>query len=560
MKKQKIIDAILFFNEIDLLELRFEELNDYVDHFVIVESTKTFTNKKKPLYFQQNKERFKKWQDKIYHYVVDDMPNDVSDEELEKLIKNENIRTNNFLREIHQRNSIGKAIKELYLDYEDIIIVSDVDEFPNPNKFKKLNDDLPFGPVIFKQKWFVWNVNLEKMHHWMGSTAFYYSHYISKKSIFQDIRDKRWDENSHEFYIMENGGWHFSWFGDYDFIRNKVYSFAHSELATDFWLKDENIQSLIDDGYASNGLEKNGITGKLKKSDLSNIDLPKTWNSFKNYGFKIKKPKIYDCFLFNHELDMLNLRLNEMDKYVDKFILIESRESHSGKEKKLYFQKNRNLFKNFLKKIEHVVIDLPSEVYYEPNPKPSNDIERLNWFRENYHRNSIKDVLERIKPNDDDIILISDVDEIWDDNILKRLKYNQIEFEKFKTIKQRWLQWSFKWDFENITWPGPAFCRWSYLKTTTPQKIRNFRYNKETHLNDVNGWHLSWFGNVDFNLYKLRNFAHQELSKTTREELEKMINEGYLFDGYKMTQLNWDYYPKYKHIIEEGKLFKHIFE
>ena len=260
MKKQKIIDAILFFNELDLLELRFEELYEHVDHFLIVESTKTFTNKKKPLYFHENKERFKQWEDKIVHYVVNDMPDDVSEEELVKLIKNDSIRTNNFLREIHQRNSIGTALKEIRPDYEDIIIVSDVDEFPNPNKFKTLNNDLPFGPVIFKQKWFVWNVNLEKMHHWMGSTAFYYSHYISKKSIFQNMRDKRWDENSSEFYVMENGGWHFSWFGDYDFIRDKIYAFAHDEIATDFWLKDENIQSLIDDGYASNGLEKNGVT------------------------------------------------------------------------------------------------------------------------------------------------------------------------------------------------------------------------------------------------------------------------------------------------------------
>lgn len=560
MKKQKIIDAILFFNELDLLELRFEELYEHVDHFLIVESTKTFTNKKKPLYFHENKERFKRWEDKIVHYVVNDMPDDVSEEELVKLIKNDSIRTNNFLREIHQRNSIGTALKEIRPDYEDIIIVSDVDEFPNPNKFKTLNNDLPFGPVIFKQKWFVWNVNLEKMHHWMGSTAFYYSHYISKKSIFQDMRDKRWDENSPEFYVMENGGWHFSWFGDYDFIRDKIYAFAHDELATDFWLNDENIQSLIDDGYASNGLEKNGVTGKLKKADISNIDLPKVWYKFKDKGIEMKKPKIYDCFLFDHELDMLNLRLHEMDEYVDRFILIESRQSHTGIEKKLHFQDHRELFKKFLPKIEHMVIDLPDEVLYEPHPPTDDDKEKLNRFRENYNRNAIKTILERINPDDDDIILISDVDELWDDDILRRLKYNEVEFDTFKTIKQRWHYWDFKWDFENMTWPGPAFCRWSYLKTTTPQEIRNVRYESETHLNDINGWHLSWFGTVENNYYKLMNTHHQELNVYKKEEVEKMMNEGYLFDGTKMVQLNWNYYPRYRHILEEGELYKKIFK
>lgn len=559
MRKQRIIDAILFFNELDLLEIRFEELYEHVDHFVIVESTKTFTNQKKPLFFHENKERFEKWQDKIVHYVVNDMPKDVSEEELKNLIPNENIRTNNFLREIHQRNSIGIALKEIKPDYEDIIIVSDVDEFPNHKKFKSLNDNLPFGPVIFKQKWFVWNVELEKMHHWMGSSAFYYSHYIKNKNIIQELRDKRWEEQPNDFYIQKNGGWHFSWFGDYDFIRDKVFSFAHDEIATDFWLKDENIQSLIDDGYASNGLDKNGVTGKLKRAELNDIDLPNTWNKFKNYGIKMETPKIYDCFLFDHELDMLNLRLHEMNDYVDRFVLIESTKTHSGNKKNLNFQDNREHFKKFLHKIEHVVVDLPDEMLYEPDPKPENENLQLNWFRENYHRNHIKTILERIRPNDNDIILISDLDEIWDDDILRRLKYNEIEFDTFKTILQRWQYWNFKWDFDGMTWPGPAFCRWSYLKTVTPQSIRKQRYDKSTHLPDVNGWHLSWFGDAKFNHRKLRNFAHQELSKTTKEDFEKMIEEGYIFDGYKMIEVNWDYYPRYRHIIEEGELHKNIF-
>lgn len=559
MRKQRIIDAILFFNELDLLEIRFEELYEHVDHFVIVESTKTFTNQKKPLFFHENKERFEKWQDKIVHYVVNDMPKDVSEEELKNLIPNENIRTNNFLREIHQRNSIGVALKAIRPDYEDIIIVSDVDEFPNHKKFKSLNDNLPFGPVIFKQKWFVWNVELEKMHHWMGSSAFYYSNYIKNKNIIQDLRDKRWEEQPYDFYIQENGGWHFSWFGNYDFIRDKVFSFAHDEIATDFWLKDENIQSLIDDGYASNGLDKNGVTGKLKRAELNNIDLPNTWNKFKNYGIKMETPKIYDCFLFDHELDMLNLRLHEMNDYVDRFVLIESTKTHSGNKKNLNFQDNREHFKKFLHKIEHVVVDLPDEMLYEPHPKPENENLQLNFFRENYHRNHIKTIIERISPDDNDIILISDLDEIWDDDILRRLKYNEIEFDTFKTILQRWQYWNFKWDFDGMTWPGPAFCRWSYLKTVTPQSIRKQRYDKSTHLPDVNGWHLSWFGDAKFNHHKLRNFPHQELSKTTKEDFEKMIEEGYIFDGYKMVQLDWNYYPRYRHIIEEGELHKNIF-
>ena len=559
MKNQKIIDSILFFNELELLELRLEELYPYVDLFLIVESTKTFTGISKPLHYKNNIDRFKKWSDKIRHYVVDDMPLSATKEELIKSTTIESQQTIEFFRERHQRNSMGKGLKSLNISYDDIIIVSDVDEFPNHNIFKNLNNNLPYGPVIFKQKWLVWNTQLEKMHHWMGSTAFYYSHYIHDKSIFQKIRDDRWNTDNPRFYTEDNGGFHFSWFSSLEFIRTKLKSFSHTELVTDFWDIDENILSLIDEGYASNGIDKDGITGKLIASNTDGYDLPKIWDKIGKLGITMSHPKIYDCFLFDHELDMLNLRLHEMGDYVDHFILVESRHSHTGKDKELYFQKHKDLFKKFRHKIEHIVIDLPNEVLYEPHPNGVNEEDRLNKFRENYNRNAIKDALLKISPRDNDIILVSDVDEIWDDDILRRLKNNQVEFKTFKTILQRWHYWNFKWDFENMYWPGPCFCRWSYLKTTTPQKMRNVRYNEETHLNDINGWHLSWFGNADYNMHKLRHTFHQELNIHSIEEVSKLINEGYLFDGEKMTTLDWNYYPKNRNLIEDGEFYKNIY-
>ena len=558
MSKQKIIDSILFFNELDLLELRLEELYEHVDMFLIVESDKTFTGKPKPLHYKNNSKRFSKWSDKIHHYVVNDMPISASDEEISKFTKIKSQKTIEFYREAHQRNSIGQGLKELNIKFDDIVIVSDVDEFPNSKVFSGLNHNLPYGPVVFKQKWLVWNKKLEKMHHWMGSTAFYYSHYASNNKIFQEIRDMRWDEMQSIFYTQQNGGFHFSWFGDFDFIRQKLDAFSHTELVSDFWEDNDNITNLIKDMYASNGLMKDGVTGKLVPFHQEGYDLPKIWDKINGIKIKMSKPKIYDCFLFDHELDMLNLRLHEMDKHVDRFILIESRNSHTGKDKELFFQKNKALFNKFNHKIEHVVIDLPNKVLYEPHPLGENDEDNLNKFRENYNRNAIKDVLYRILPKDDDIVLISDVDEIWDTDILYRLKNNQVSFKTFKTILQRWHYWSFKWDFEDMYWPGAAFCRWSYLKTTTPQKIRNVRYDQETHLNDINGWHLSWFGNVECNMHKLRNTHHQELNIHNKDSVSNMINNGYLFDGEKMVSLDWDYYPKYRHLIEDGQLYKNV--
>ena len=67
-----IFDTFTFYNELDLLELRLNILGDVVDYFVINEATITFTGKTKPLYYFENKERFKKWEDKIIYHVTHD--------------------------------------------------------------------------------------------------------------------------------------------------------------------------------------------------------------------------------------------------------------------------------------------------------------------------------------------------------------------------------------------------------------------------------------------------------------------------------------------------------
>lgn len=69
-----IYDCFTFFNELELLELRLHELADVVDKFVLVEATKTHSNKSKPLYYWENRSRFGEFHDKIIHIIVDDLP------------------------------------------------------------------------------------------------------------------------------------------------------------------------------------------------------------------------------------------------------------------------------------------------------------------------------------------------------------------------------------------------------------------------------------------------------------------------------------------------------
>ena len=111
----KIVDTFIFYNEIDMLKFRLIELNDYVDYFVLVEATHTFAGNPKKLYFNENKDIFAKYKDKIIHIVVGDIPN----------------TTNASDRERHQRNCIKIGVDRLNLLEKDVIIISDVDEIPN---------------------------------------------------------------------------------------------------------------------------------------------------------------------------------------------------------------------------------------------------------------------------------------------------------------------------------------------------------------------------------------------------------------------------------------------
>ena len=79
-----IYDCFTFFNELDLLEIRLKILNDYVDKFVLVEAAKTHSGLPKPLYFNENKQRFLPYQDKIVHISLDNMPESQNSWVLEK--------------------------------------------------------------------------------------------------------------------------------------------------------------------------------------------------------------------------------------------------------------------------------------------------------------------------------------------------------------------------------------------------------------------------------------------------------------------------------------------
>jgi beta-1,4-mannosyl-glycoprotein beta-1,4-N-acetylglucosaminyltransferase len=249
-----IYDCFTFFNELDLLEIRLNILDGCVDRFVLVEATKTHQGKDKPLYFSDNKNRFSKFLNKIIHVVVKEYPNQ---------------RTSAWVLERHQRNMISSGLTSCKPD--DIILVSDVDEIPNPEKIIECKSKA--GIKILLQKMYYYymncvNASMKENFRWPGTVMCNYSDMISPQRL-RDLSIAATGFYSPKFFIrlyvkirfylkikpgtmkvsfVDNGGWHFSYLGGTDAIIKKIEAFAHQEYNTDSFKDAKNIEAAIRSG------------------------------------------------------------------------------------------------------------------------------------------------------------------------------------------------------------------------------------------------------------------------------------------------------------------------
>jgi len=256
-----------------------------------------------------------------------------------------------------------------------------------------------------------------------------------------------------------------------------------------------------------------------------------------------KNRKIIDCFVFNNEFEILELRLKLLNEKIDNFVLVESKQTHSGKPKPCYFEQNKELFQEYLHKIVHIVIDkFPDEMLYEPSETDVPQDLHIHWFRENFQRNEILKGLYKLKLNHEDIILISDLDEIPDPNKID-LFIESLPIDDFGFQLQKWCIWDFD-RFHGGLWPGTAGVKWEVLLKTTPQEIRKNRYSDDKfHTKEAYGWHCSWFGGIDAVMDKLRSFAHQELSQITKQEVETKMTMNLDIHGHQLIYDKEGYRP-----------------
>lgn len=252
-----VYDCFIFFNELDLLELRLFELNDVVDKFVLVESNKTFQNKSKPYYFEENKERFSKYLDKIIHIKISKTPNFIP-------IINP---FSPWKLEENQRNSVLLGLKNC--NENDIVLISDVDEIPNA---KVLKDCLERGvDKIYglKMHMFMYYFNnklvydkLSGMSQDESKTGIWHCaallpyHLLKGKKPNKIRRTIMRTKRRGEVYkIIPNSGWHFTYMGGVQAIIDKIESFSHSELNNEKYKDRDRIEELIKSGQDILGRE-----------------------------------------------------------------------------------------------------------------------------------------------------------------------------------------------------------------------------------------------------------------------------------------------------------------
>lgn len=232
--KLKIIDCFIFFNEIDLLKFRLKELNDVVDHFVLVESKYTFTNNKKTLFFEQNKDVFREYLPKITHLVFD------------KKTPNRFWRSDRktcWMREEKQRNHLGYAIKLLKPQKQDLIIISDVDEIPDSQTLQSLVNKKFTGLANLEQDMYYYKISIKHPDKWTMPIVASYESLTAHLSKIHKLRISLSHQNNK--IIIKKGGWHFSYFGGTSAIIQKIKNFSHTELNTENYTNKDNIEKAI---------------------------------------------------------------------------------------------------------------------------------------------------------------------------------------------------------------------------------------------------------------------------------------------------------------------------
>ena len=247
--------------------------------------------------------------------------------------------------------------------------------------------------------------------------------------------------------------------------------------------------------------------------------------------------RIYDCFMFYDEDLVADLRFNILDEHVTKFVVVESKFTHSGEKRNLLFDINK--YSKFKNKINYVILENEPSNLEIINDSDTADKKNSKYImnalkRENYQRNGITNGLKEASP--DDLILISDVDEIPN---LSNLELENINNEII-LFKQNFYYYKFNLKLEDMPWLGTKACKYKELKS--PQWLRNvkdkkypfwrldvlFSNKKYSNIKFIEngGWHFSNMKSPAEIEKKMRTYLHHreyDINPLGEEKIKEII-------------------------------------
>ncbi len=244
------IDCFMYFDEDMILDIRLNILDKYVSHFVICEANFNHNGTKRELRFNIN--NFSKFRDKIIYIPLDNQPSNLKkiDTKDSLLVKNSKILDNALLRENFQRNFLQNKIKDF--SEEDLIIVSDLDEIPNLERFK-YNSKITF----FEQKMYYYKLNLVHPNFkWYGSKICKKKHLLNPQWL-RNIKAKKYPlwrldilfskTKYNDLCFIKDGGWHFTNIKSPEKIDFKMKNFLHHLEYEESGISVEDVRKIVNE-------------------------------------------------------------------------------------------------------------------------------------------------------------------------------------------------------------------------------------------------------------------------------------------------------------------------
>ena len=360
LNKHKIIDCFLFYNELDMLEFRLTELNEHVDYFIILDSDFDFAGNKKDSMFELNKNRFDSWKEKIIRIDCPELTIELFNQiNTEKYPQYKNLSTDIINKDIiifYMMIKLIETLPQLELDFEDIIMFSDIDEIPDFTTLDLIDDYLLFNSIILRQKRFFWTTKYIDKDLSFGTSCHQYTK-ISRNPLVLDHFYKLKSNKKFSNNTFLDSGWHFSHFEDLgnlhkklELINNREYSLKdlklkmnnltpikHPDLRDEYslmnyegnlpknvhllpeqpvrrnWKRDILIktENITNDGDFFQTINVSFVTDTINKIDENTIVLPKNilygdYTSLeefqKTYGYNELKKIIKSLYLLNEDI------------------------------------------------------------------------------------------------------------------------------------------------------------------------------------------------------------------------------------------------------------------